>query len=347
VLHGYDGMEEVYTQAEALPESGLIIFEDTPMPEGRIYLATTEFGQVAYGSSLAQISADVKEVSLEIAVFDATTDLAGLAVERLHIFFEFPTVGTIRIIQLVLLANASDLTVASSQQEGPVLTFELPDGASNLSVQESMRLQYVQVAGGFGVNTIRPSAEPYEITFSFEMPYEKEKLDLALPVPLDTMAAIVIAPQDGVKIKGDMLQEGGARDFQGVSYSTYSTGSLGAGEVLRFSISGYPKAGPDVIAPGEAEANTNLVIGLGAFGIVLIAVGIYLWRRNRLEGLGAEVDRRDSDDLSPEADTPADLMDAIIALDDLYQAGELPREAYQRRREEMKSRLRDLLAEGD
>jgi len=35
------------------------------------------------------------------------------------------------------------------------------------------------------------------------------------------------------------------------------------------------------------------------------------------------------------------VIDAIIALDDLYQRGELPEEAYLQRRAELKSRLRD------
>ena len=41
-------------------------------------------------------------------------------------------------------------------------------------------------------------------------------------------------------------------------------------------------------------------------------------------------------------ETPEDVMDAIIALDDLYQAGKLPKEAYEQRRTELKARLATL-----
>ena len=37
-------------------------------------------------------------------------------------------------------------------------------------------------------------------------------------------------------------------------------------------------------------------------------------------------------------------MDAIIALDDQYQAGELPEDAYRQRRAELKERLQNLTA---
>jgi hypothetical protein len=39
-------------------------------------------------------------------------------------------------------------------------------------------------------------------------------------------------------------------------------------------------------------------------------------------------------------------MDAIIALDDMYQAGELPEEAYRERRAELKARLREQGSRG-
>jgi hypothetical protein len=36
-------------------------------------------------------------------------------------------------------------------------------------------------------------------------------------------------------------------------------------------------------------------------------------------------------------------MDAILALDDLYQAGKLPEEAYRQRRAELKARLKEIV----
>jgi hypothetical protein len=36
-------------------------------------------------------------------------------------------------------------------------------------------------------------------------------------------------------------------------------------------------------------------------------------------------------------------MDAILTLDDLYKSGEIPEEAYQQRRAELKTRLKGIL----
>ena len=44
---------------------------------------------------------------------------------------------------------------------------------------------------------------------------------------------------------------------------------------------------------------------------------------------------------------PENIMDAMIALDDQYKAGEIPKEAYEKRRMELKERLKGILvAEG-
>jgi hypothetical protein len=44
-----------------------------------------------------------------------------------------------------------------------------------------------------------------------------------------------------------------------------------------------------------------------------------------------------------DSESAESLMDAIIALDDLYRSGQLPEEAYQQRRAELKAKLKELL----
>ena len=343
VLHGYDGMEESFTQNESLPEDGLVVFEEIPMVEGRVFLATTDHDQVAYGSNIAQVTSGSTEANLSLMVFDSTTDTSGLVIERLHVFFDFVSPDSIQVIELVLLSNIAAQTVVASEEDNPVVEFMLPQDAFNLELQESMQLRYLQTENGFGVGSVRPSGEPYDITFAFEMPYEKKKADLSLPVPLDTMAAIIIAPEDGVKLKGDQLQDGGSRDFQGIPYRTYNSSSLQAGEALVFTVSGTPKLPTDTSSSAGTDTTTNLMIGLGSLGVVLLGTGIYLWQRSRQEDDDWEAVEAAGDHIAPATETSQDLMDAIIALDDRYQAGDLPEEAYRQRREELKTRLKEIV----
>jgi len=240
----------------------------------------------------------------------------------------------------LLLSNRGQQTVVPAEGEDLAVVFELPPGAENLSVQNSMMLRYFDAENGFGIEAIRPSETPYEVTYAFTMPYDRKKLDVELPLPLDTMAAIVIAPQEGVKLKSDQLVNSGTRDLQGTPYATYTADNLKAGDTLRFTLSGAPKTGTDWIAGGEGSGS-NLAVGLGAFGLALIGVGVYLWRRSNQR---EEVEFDEEEALEEAvADSADDLIDAILALDDLYKAGEIPEAAYQQRRGELKARLQSLL----
>ena len=124
----------------------------------------------------------------------------------------------------------------------------------------------------------------------------------------------------------------------------YNGSNLRAGDSLGMEVSGKPKI---PVASGNestgVETSNALVIGLAAFGVMLIGAGIYLWMRNRSK----DKDWDDSDDGYaedlPKSENPDDLMDAIITLDDLYKAGEIPEIAYRKRRAELKERLQELL----
>jgi hypothetical protein len=174
------------------------------------------------------------------------------------------------------------------------------------------------------------------------MPYTRT-LDLSQPLTLPVNAVVILVPQQGPKVNSDLLVDEGTRPVEGVNYRMYSSSRLEAGSELSLSISGRPRASGSGFQTGSTS---SLVIGLGAFGLALIATGTWLFKRSRAAGSDAA---RDQDDLElPDDDIPDDpeiLMDAILALDDQYQAGDLPEEAYRQRRAELKARLKALMAD--
>ncbi|NOT05247.1 MAG: hypothetical protein HOP27_11670, partial [Anaerolineales bacterium] len=119
--------------------------------------------------------------------------------------------------------------------------------------------------------------------------------------------------------------------MQNASFHIYTTGALKKDETLKFTITG--KVQDTTVNPNIMQ-NKALLISVGAFGVVLILAGVWLFLRDRKREV--EVDEEDED----EFDDPDSLMDAIIALDDLHRAGKLSDEAYQKRREELKNALK-------
>jgi hypothetical protein len=338
ILRGYDDMTETYTQTLVLNEDNPIIFQEVPMTVGRMYFATFEHENTAYGSNIISVEENMSDLDLTIPYFPASQDTSILHVDRMHIFIDFVDDNTLEIFQLYIFSNPSNQIVAPSEAGGSVVNYIIPENASNLYVEDNMNLPYRKTRDGFGIANIYPQAEPYQTVFSYQIPYDGKKMDLSIPISMDANALILMAPANGFKLKSDQLEEAGTRDFEGVPYNMFTSSGLITGESLDLSLSGRMKASGSFLKTIQGSS-TNLVIGLAGFGLALILAGVFLWRRTQLqEETGLDEEAYDTFDSSTE-----DLMDAIIALDDQYKIGGLPEDAYQQRRAKLKERLRRLV----
>jgi hypothetical protein len=116
-----------------------------------------------------------------------------------------------------------------------------------------------------------------------------------------------------------------------------------AGSDLAIEISGRSTARGPMVSLGS---NSDLTIGLLAFGVMLIAAGGWLYLRSRNGKAERQEQVFEEDAPAIEGSQNVDtLLDAILALDDQYKAGEIPRDAYLKRREELKASIKDSLKE--
>jgi len=151
---------------------------------------------------------------------------------------------------------------------------------------------------------------------------------------LPVSSALVIVPE-GIKVKSDQLTDDGVQQTQqGFNVQMYSSSSLNAGLPLEMTLSGKVKS-----AATGTDNRQTLLIGAGAFGVVLILAGVWMFLRDRNK---LDEDDFENDEEEDEFETAEEVMDAIIALDDLHRAKKIPDEAYQMRREELKNRLKEL-----
>ena len=120
----------------------------------------------------------------------------------------------------------------------------------------------------------------------------------------------------------------------------YNGNALQAGDTLSLSISGKPASGASITTGSQS----SLLFGLGALGLVLIGAGVFLYSRNRRSNMEGDDLESGSPMQEPLSENSETLMEAILALDDLYKAGQLPEDAYHTRRAELKNRLREILS---
>ncbi len=347
VLNGFDDLKPVYTTTVSIPQGGEADLPAVPMTAGRVFYATTKFDGTTYGSNIFVVKTLPVTPTLTLRVYKTTTDVSALSVDRLHVFFDFLEPGKIQVIELYVISNNSGRTVVAENPGDPVVNFVLPDDASNLRFWDgALGKRYVMTETGFGDTIgVTPDSDSHQVLFAFDMPYDENKLDLKQALLLKTAAVIVMAPEDGVEIKSDQLEYSGARNVEGVSYSMYTSDPMEIGDVLALTVSGEPHNTGSKMPEMSGNKLLNIVIGMIALGIALIAAGLFLNRR-----------RKSNDEYSEDEDVSADeepvrqadaIMDAIIALDNLYQQGDLPEKAYLQRRSELKEQLRKALEQKD
>lgn len=345
-LYGFDNMQNTYSETLTTGENGVYTFTNVIMPEGRVFLAGTDYASGTYGSDIVTVDPTTPNLNLQITVYDSTTDVSLLTTDRVHIFFDFTDPQNVQVIEVFIISNPTEQAIVAPTLDGTVVTFPLPDGYTNLQFQDGeLGTRYVEVSQGFADKmTVNPGVGEYQVIFAFQMPYDR-KLNFVQPMFLPTSAVVVMVPDNGVKVDSSQLQDGGTRDFQGSMYRMFNGSSLIAGSSLEFTLSGNPKkAATSIFTTGTMQ---NLAIGLGVFGVALVVAGLWLFRKNQrklafqrsLEGADMVASLTEMDASPEDEDT---LMDAIIALDDQYHAGNLPEAAYLERRTVLKEKLRKL-----
>ena len=334
-LMGFEGMNQVSETTTVSGADGSYQFSDVQVKPGTAFMVRVEKDGYTFNSDILHPSDVSGEVAdLPVTVYETSTDPSPLVVDRLHVFFDFSLAGKVQVVELFIIANPTNQLIVPAAPDRPALVFSLPEGATNLQLDGgALGDRFVQTADGFGdLAPVAPGSQPHQVLFSYDLPYDR-RLDLAIPLPLAVNAAVVMLPPGGVKLESDQLMAAGSRDVQGMTVQLYTASGLSAKDTLRMRLSGKATG-----APATGDGHTGLLIGLGAFGLALVGAGVWLLRQKK-GPVTPSVGEGEAE--SPE-ESEESLLDAIVALDDLYQAGKLPEEAYTLRRAELKERLRRL-----
>jgi mono/diheme cytochrome c family protein len=346
--HGQDpnaAPEEIVTLNLTPASDGSFTAEGVELGENRFFLAETEYEGVSYQSQVAVSEAGTTELTLpDLSFFDVTEDFKELSLNQLHLFFDPPTNSTINVYALYVFSNTSGKAIGipmNDQQNIPFI--KIPANA----LPNSIGYEDAGMGGSFlpykdGGFAMMPSADAqYGIAATYTLPYNNSTVDLAQELAVTAKTISVLLPE-GMKAEGDGITAGEIQSMQaGQSYQIFSSGELVAGKTLTVTVSGEPKAQPTDTSATDTTKPDNtqtLIIAAAAIGIVFIAAGLYLfWRdRNRDD----EEDDEDDDEEDDDETSPEEVLDAIIALDEQYKSQNISEEAYQKRRAELKARLK-------
>jgi len=343
-LHGFEhatgenaGAQEVLTQDGAVNDDGTYAFDHIEIPAGRIFLVEAAYSGIALQSKLGVVESGQTSLNLApIILLPVTEDTSALVIDELHLFFQAGADGY-EILALYNFRNAGDSVIAvrmtADQREIPFLKF--PKGAQGLgyeAVQDSAPL--LGLDAGFAM---LPNEKPYGI-MAFSKVAKQETMTISQEFALPATSVSIFVPA-GVEVKGAKIGAGAAQDFQGSAYQSYLAGNIRAGESLTFELSGAPKDTASTGANITTSNNNTLLIGAGILGAALVLAGVWMYARDRNRPKEREPGEEEDEEES-EFESVEEILDAILALDDLHREKKISNEAYRKRREELKETLK-------
>ena len=342
-LHGYDhgtdpsaGPQEVFTQEGTVGEGGAFTFENVDLPLNRIFVAEVNFQGTNLRSEFTIVKqGDTKLTLPAIKLYNKTDDTSKLVIDEARVFFEYGT-DAIQVYNVYSFRNPTDkMVVVALDSKGTIPFLKSPEGSSGFSYEQMQDSEHlVQTENGFA---IPPSEGMYRLLAYASLPNAKKfeySQEFALPVPTVTFFV-----PEGVKAENSQLTSLGVQAIQDLNFQIYELDNVGAGQKVKITLSGAPKQGTTTAtSTPQTTSNPNLLFGAGALGLALILAGgwMYLRDRNRAEDTSSEEGKE-------EFESTEDVMDAIIALDDLHRAKKISDESYQKRRAELKEILKEKM----
>jgi hypothetical protein len=326
----------MFTRTVTSDASGQFVFGQLDPSAMTLYAVQAEYLKASYFSDLLTFAHGGLTLTAPITVYETTADASAVRVEQMHLFFEFAP-GRATVSQLLILSNLGDRAYIAA--EGTSARFPLPPDATNVSFEDGvLGERYRPVTGGFAdTEPVLPGLGATQILFSYDVPYDGKKLDLNLATAYPVKSVTVLVPEGGVNLSSAQLSAAGARATQGGNMLNFVGGNLAAGQPLALRLSGAPTSAPTEAAPGVSPLLiASAVLLLAAVGIVA-----FVWLRQQ---------RMASESAEPVEDVEAqreELLDALAALDDDWEAGRVRESDYRRERAALKAELVELMKTND
>jgi mono/diheme cytochrome c family protein len=321
ILFAYDHVAQAFTQTVDVQADGTFDFPDVPLAANRTFFVEIDYAGQSYFSEFLNADSAKTEFETPITIYETTTDVSQLAVEKLTLVFDFPQAGKARVVEQVTISNIGDRAVAPGADGQPVLHFSLPADASNLVFQDgALGDRYVAEPGGFGdLRAALPGQQSYQLIFAYDLPY-RNGLRLPLKIDLPTRSVLVLIPNGNVNLQSGDFQSAGVQQIQEVDYqSNVSARAFFPGDEVNLQLRGPNPAGGGLF---DFVNDDSVLIGLAA---LTLAVGVtWIWLRRT----------------QPPAETSEQVMDEIIKLDQRHEKGRISGAEYKKKRAALKSQLR-------
>ncbi len=344
-LHGFQNNAELTTLTTQADGEGRFRFENLSTEHSILYLVEGTYENVVYVTNQPGIFVpDSTETSLDLQVYEPTTDGQAVKITQLHYLLSFSP-QAVNAVQIFVVGNDSDRTYVG--QNGQTFPVPVPAGAAAVRFEnDPAGRRYLKTETGYvDTEPIVPGPEGSSIIASYDIPYTGDSVQIELPLPADTAALNVLMSNQGANLSSPQVQFVENRQMQGNEFAIFNGGRLAKGDTLTLQLTGLndlefntrpAMPGATVAAPPVDQALWRwVIVALGGLAIVGVAVAYPLMRLQ----LTHHTDLYDPD---PEFHRQKLLL-ILARLDEVFEAGELDEQVYRQARARYKAELVEVM----
>lgn len=349
ILNTFDNFIPLQIQEAQTSPDGAFAFVDLPTGSQYVFLLTSVYGDSTFGSEIASFPIGEDALNLPLTVYETSATPGEIRVDLAQWFVDSHQ-GALLVGELYRIVHDSATVYLGSEEVAPgrnaVLRFDLPAEAM------SVVLDGGEIGGRFiltedGVVDTQPLLPgSSQVLMRYLLPYNGSSAELAHSVlyPVDRLNVLVV---DGPEVSTS-LQSLGPQTVAEQQWNSFEGMNLLAGQTVSLGLTGLAEAQNPVVAPpatSDAVVANNpallFAIGAAALAAILGVFVIYVLRRptgqeSAEKPLAVPVAPTGDADLAAERQR---LLASIAQLDDLYAAGAMDDESYQRARAAQKRSL--------
>lgn len=341
-IHGFTATEMLPSQTAEVDGNGRFRFEGLETGAGHSYVVYTEYMGIQYSSDELAFESGPSELQADIAVYETTSTGEAIALSRVH-FLVMTADGELEINEVQSFSNTGDRTYIGAEPaagaQRTTVRFAAPAGAQDLLLDEGVASgRFVQTADGYADTLpVIPGQGTLRIVLTYYLPYDpaSTRLSTTFLYPVKTVNVFVL--ESGVEMSSSQMMPMGAVGTGAQAYAGYVAQNFAAGDTLTLEFRGKSSGGSGATPHTGGVSNTGYALIFGGLALLLIALAVAYPMLRHKQAAPPEA--------APEVPCGNEceqLMDSIADLDDLFEAGELDRETYQKRRQALKARLLEI-----
>ncbi len=337
-------------------DQGRTQFTGLPTGPTWAYVIETTYQDLTYHSEVGHFSPDSNMIELIASVYDPGASIDAVSISRAHWLIDISNPSFIDVGEVYAFSNSAKRVFTGEMNPGAdkpeVIRIPLPENAIHISVEGETLGERFLLEGTTLIDTQPLPPGDTQIFLRYALPVENGQATLAHPLLYPTKMLNLLAPDIGVTVQAPDWQQEAPIQTQSGDFLNYTILNLPASSTPTAIISGISEelvqqqsetgdgAQQQIIdssaAPG-VSGSPKLPWIVSGLGLILLGGGLFIGWKKHARSLAQLPALRQEQKQA--------LIQQIAALDDRFEAGNIPADSYYQQRNALKLQLIALLGE--